>query len=193
MKEKNPVKLRLQAWLDEALEDYFLQKNIPGPEDSFLVSYQEKNGQKHFMDYEKAYDDPNEYANLIEDDDERQRYLQQMTVQEPKPPFANIQYGPEEKVYLVDIDTLVWILVCLLYKEDIIELKVVKYYMAIRNMSGSELARKIGTTKQFIHGLLKAQYPIPRNKYEIISTALGFEMVEYFKKEEPFVFDETDL
>lgn len=195
MKEKNPVKLKLQAWLDEALEDYYVQKHKRRNEleDTFLVIYQEKNGQKHFIDYEKAYHDENEYAKLIEDDAEREKYLHQMAIQEPKPPFANIQYGLEEKVYLVDVDCLVWILICMLNKKDIIELKVIKYYMALRDMSGTELADRIGVTKQFVYRMLRGEKRVPRNQYEKIAEALGFEMVEYFKKEEPFVFDETDL
>lgn len=193
MREKDPIKLKLNILLDEAYEDYVIQKNGPKPEDGFVIFYQIKNGQKHFIDYEQVYEDPHEYAKFIDDLAERERFLKKYDEQEPKPLIVNALHAPEEKMYFVDIETIIWILTCMLNKGDIIELKVVKYYMTLRNMTGAELARKIGTTKQFIHGLLKAQYPIPRNKYEIIATALGFEMVEYFKKEEPFVFDETDL
>lgn len=41
--------------------------------------------------------------------------------------------------------------------------------------------------------MLNGDITIPEEKYKVISEALGFDMLEYFKEESDFIFDETDL
>lgn len=186
MKNTEVNKLLLK-YLNEALEDRFLETE----KTNYLIIYEVKNNQKHFLDYEKAYYDPKEYMKILEPA-ERKKYLKAVETQS-KSKYANIMYSPNERAVEKSIDEIIWIICCMLFKNDSLELKVIKYYIAINDINLEVFASEIGTTLENVWEMLNGDITIPEEKYKVISEALGFDMLEYFKEESDFIFDETDL
>lgn len=161
-------------------------------DDSCVIFYEEKNGIKHFIDYEmiqKEKMDPQDFEN----EDDWIKYENDLKTKSVIPGTFNLILDPKEKYEFTNLKEVLFIVTCLEYMDDDIKVLVTYINLWWQNVTPYKLSQLIGASKQFVSQLLNGQRKIPDKRIVEISKALDFDIREFDWERTKFVFDESDL